>query len=178
MRRAALFFLPTLLPLAAFCFALGVTLPLLRIDRFYFLRDEPSLIVFVWRLWAGGDLLLAALVGLFSLVLPAVKLVLLNASALGLFANGTPPAWLHALSRWSMLDVLLVAIVIFAARTSGFASASTLPGLWFFAASVGLTAVASLLTRKLPASAGAPAQSGAPSIEDGPGDRSGSPPVQ
>lgn len=39
------------------------------------------------------------------------------------------------LSKWSMMDVLLVAIVIFAAKTSGLAEAFTQPGLWFYAAS-------------------------------------------
>ena len=42
-----------------------------------------------------------------------------------------------------MLDVLLVALVIFAAKTSGLAAAITQPGLWFFAASTVLAAVAS-----------------------------------
>ena len=41
--------------------------------------------------------------------------------------------WLRALSNWSMLDVVLVALVIFAAKTSGLATAFTQPGLWFFA---------------------------------------------
>jgi len=39
------------------------------------------------------------------------------------------------LSKWSMMDVMLVAIVIFAAKTSGLAQAFTQPGLWFYAAS-------------------------------------------
>jgi len=39
------------------------------------------------------------------------------------------------LAKWSMLDVLLVAIAIFAAKTSGLASAVSQPGLWFFAIS-------------------------------------------
>ena len=46
-----------------------------------------------------------------------------------------------------MLDVVLVALVIFAAKTSGLATASTQPGLWFFAASVILTAAASTLAK-------------------------------
>ena len=52
------------------------------------------------------------------------------------------------LSNWSMLDVVLVALVIFAAKTSGLATAATKPGLWFFAASALLTAVASALARR------------------------------
>ena len=44
-----------------------------------------------------------------------------------------------------MLDVVLVALVVFAAKTSGLATAITKPGLWFFAASVILTAAAARL---------------------------------
>ena len=46
-----------------------------------------------------------------------------------------------------MLDVLLVALVIFAAKTSGLAAAFTQPGLWLFTASAVLTAVASALEK-------------------------------
>ncbi|MEO0329087.1 MAG: paraquat-inducible protein A, partial [Pseudomonadota bacterium] len=47
-----------------------------------------------------------------------------------------------ALAKWSMLDVLLVALAIFAAKTSGLANAITQPGLWFFALSAITVALA------------------------------------
>ena len=46
-----------------------------------------------------------------------------------------------------MMDVILVAIIVFAAKTSGLASAFTLPGLWFYAASVVLTVAAAALLK-------------------------------
>jgi paraquat-inducible protein A len=49
-----------------------------------------------------------------------------------------------------MLDVVLVALVVFAAKTSGLATAFTKPGLWFFAASVVLTAMASAVLKRRP----------------------------
>ncbi|MNL72332.1 Paraquat-inducible protein A [compost metagenome] len=48
---------------------------------------------------------------------------------------GLPSRLLPHLSRWSMMDVLLVAVVIFAAKSSGLAEAFTQPGLWFYAIS-------------------------------------------
>ena len=45
-----------------------------------------------------------------------------------------------------MMDVMLVALVIVAAKTSGMASAFTQPGLWFYAASA---IMAGLLQMKL-----------------------------
>ena len=53
-----------------------------------------------------------------------------------------------ALANWAMMDVVRVALVIFAAKTSGLATAFTLPGLWFFALSVVLTVGASALLRR------------------------------
>jgi len=134
------------IPIAAFCFALGITQPLMRIDRLFLFTDQPSLLAIVAGLWNGGDVVLAGLIALFSLAFPAVKLLLLQLAVRGPLAG--VPGWLHALSNWSMLDVVLVAIVIFSAKTSGLATAITLPGLWFFAASAIITAIASTLVRR------------------------------
>lgn len=141
-------FLPWILLAASICFALGIVLPLIHVDRLYFFSDEPSLVGMIAALWVGGDWLLAVIVALFSVVFPAVKLGLLHNAAYGAGAKAGIPSWLRALSNWSMLDVILVALVIFAAKTSGLATAFTKPGLWFFAASVVLTAAASAILKK------------------------------
>lgn len=141
--------LPLLLFSATLCFGLGIVLPLLRVDRLYFFSDEPSLAGIIASLWNGGDVALSLLVALFSVVFPAAKLALLNVWAYaGQRAHDRIPSWFRALSNWSMLDVVLVALVIFAAKTSGFATAFTKPGLWFFAASVVLTVAASYLLKR------------------------------
>ena len=135
---------------AAFCFALGITLPLVELKRLYFLTDRPSLVGVVAGLWHDGEALLASVIALFSLVFPAAKLLAMQLAALGAhLPRGA--AWLKVVSRWSMMDVLLVALVIFAAKTSGLAAAFGQPGLWFFAASVLLTAAASAIAGRLPA---------------------------
>ena len=138
------------LVLASFSFALGVTLPLIKVKQLLFFTDQPSLVQVVASLWRGGDWPLATVVGLFSLVFPAVKISYLHVVALG-GVRGHLHGALRALSNWSMLDVMLVAIVVFAAKTSGLATAITQPGLWFFAASTVLTTLASYLARRLEA---------------------------
>lgn len=140
--------LPLFLFAATLSFALGVTLPLIRLERLLVFTDEPSLVAMVAGLWAEGDILLAAIVGLFSIAFPALKLGLLHVAAYD-SAEGhhLVPGWFQALSRWSMLDVVLVALVVFAAKTSGLATAFAQPGLWFFAASMLLTAAASALAK-------------------------------
>lgn len=119
-------------------FALGVSLPLMRFESFYVFSSDASLIEVISSLWAGGDPVLALIVGLVSVVFPVAKLVLVAVEEVA----GEPHAGQGALSRlvpilskWSMMDVLLVAIVIFATKTSGLAQAFTQPGLWFYAGS-------------------------------------------
>jgi uncharacterized paraquat-inducible protein A len=46
------------------------------------------------------------------------------------------------LGKWSMLDVLVLALLVFYAKSTQFADAVALPGIYFFAGSVMLTMVA------------------------------------
>jgi len=145
--------MPPLLPLvlfaATFSLALGLVLPLISVERLFVFADEPSLVAMIAGLWAEGDRALSGIIGLFSVAFPCMKLALLHLAAYG--GKGWAariPGWFRMLSNWSMLDVVLVALVIFAAKTSGLATAATKPGLWFFAASTVLTAGASALARR------------------------------
>lgn len=159
-----LYLLPTLLFLATATFALGVTLPLIEVRRLYFLSNTPSLVAIVAGLWQSGDRLLAAVISLFSIGFPACKLLFLHHAAYGA-GTGRVPSFLKALANWSMLDVLLVALVIFAAKTSGLATAMTMPGLWFFAASTVLTAAASASVGKKASAAAGPENGSARPME-------------
>jgi paraquat-inducible protein A len=142
--------LPILLLGASFSFALGIALPLMQVDRLYFFTTTPSLVEITASLWSNGDIAIAIITALFSLIFPLAKLTVLHLAAYpAATAAIAIPHWFKAIARWSMLDVLVVALVIFAAKTSGLASAAAKPGLWFFALSVVLTALASAsLARK------------------------------
>lgn len=116
----------------------------MRFESFYVLKSDASLVGIVAALRTGGNMFLAVLVGLVSIVFPIAKLVLVTAESLSEDRNGGP-GWVRRvvphLSRWSMMDVLLVAIVIFATKTSGLAQAVSQPGLWFYAGSSLMAAV-------------------------------------
>ncbi|MFB9947708.1 paraquat-inducible protein A [Rhizobium puerariae] len=139
---------PLLLVLAAVFLALGLVLPIIRFERLYFFSETPSLIELVGALFQTGDVGLALVVGLFSIVFPVFKLTGLAmqfsglAGRAGLFSRVLP----H-LSRWSMMDVMLVAIVVFAAKSSGLAAAVSQPGLWFYAASAVIAGLLPSLAR-------------------------------
>lgn len=142
--------LPLLLFLSTLAFGLGVTLPLVRIDRLFVFSNTPSLLEMISGLWSGGDFALAGVIALFSVLFPALKLLLLHYAAYARDDGFRLPHWVHVLSNWSMLDVVLVALVVFAAKTSGLANAMTLPGFWMFAAAAILTSIASLIESSRP----------------------------
>ena len=142
---------PALLVLSALCLAFGLVLPLVRFEKLYFFNETPSLVDIVVSLWGQGSGGLAVLVGLLSIVFPVVKLF-------GIALEATAPVppdgrasvlarLLPVLGKWSMMDVMLVALVIVAAKTSGMASAFTQPGLWFYAASAIMTGLLQIKLR-------------------------------
>jgi paraquat-inducible protein A len=132
---------PYLLMIAAISFGLGITLPLVRFEKLYFFSETPSLLGIVSGLWLDGGYALAIIVALFSILFPILKMGLAFRTAVH---GDDVPKWANMLSKWSMMDVLLVALVVFAAKTSGLATAISQPGIWFYALSVVGLAVASL----------------------------------
>lgn len=144
---------------APFFLALGLTLPLVRFEKLYFFEETPSLIAIITTLWLDGSTLLAILVALFSAVFPIAKLLAVMLEAVGANSGGESRAGLiggllPVLSKWSMMDVMLVALVIVAAKTSGVADAFTQPGLWFYAASALSVTAAHYILRKKSGNAG------------------------
>jgi len=139
---------PILLLLSAFCFPLGLVLPLMRMEKLFFFEETPSLVDIVSGLYGAGEWGLTAIVSIFSFIFPAMKLFLLY-----LIAFGATPRhrlrFLSALGKWSMMDVMLVALVVFAAKTSGVATVAALPGLWFFAAATALSAFAAMTIERV-----------------------------
>ncbi len=133
-------FRPFLLLVAAISFGLGISLPLIRFEKLYFFSETPSLIEVIASLWQDNELMLAVLVAAFSVLFPVCKLAV---SFQAVLKGKKPGGWTANLAKWSMVDVLLVAILIFAAKTSGFANAFSQPGLWFYALSTISVAVAS-----------------------------------
>lgn len=142
---------PVLLILSAISLGLGLVLPLVMFEKLYFFSETPSLLGVIASLWLQGNQMLAVVVGLFSVVFPVIKLV-------GVAYEATTPAGdaahdrvlarlLPLLARWSMMDVMLVALVIVAAKTSGMASAFTQPGIWFYAGSAVLTSLLQMRLR-------------------------------
>jgi paraquat-inducible protein A len=94
----------------------ALMLPLLHIERLGHV-SESSLLAGIAALWAAGHWLIGLIILVFSIVLPPAKLItlwLLSTSALSARHRHRAVIY-HAvefLGRWSMLDVLLVAVLV------------------------------------------------------------------
>ena len=99
--------LPFILFAASFCLGLGIVLPLITVERLFVFTDTPSLVTMIAGLWREGDGLLAAIIALFSVCFPCLKL-----AYDALQAGGSAPAILNAANE--------VAVQAFLERRIGF----------------------------------------------------------
>jgi paraquat-inducible protein A len=140
--RAAL--VPLILIAAAACLMIGLSRPIMHV-RWLVVFDAPvSVLGGIRALLDNGDLLLAVVLFAFSVAFPLLEIVLLLAIWLTLRRGRRPPAGLLAilqgLGRWSMLDVFVLALVIFAIKAQPLADARTAEALLPFLAAIALTA--------------------------------------
>jgi paraquat-inducible protein A len=132
---------------ATVCLVLGLTLPIMRLTRFYIWTDVHSLVSIVRELYFSGEIFLASIICIFSVIFPFFKLLYLLAlySIRQVHPGGDPGRWLKRiawLGKWSMLDVLVLALVIFYAKATNLADATSMPGIYMFAVAVILTMIA------------------------------------
>lgn len=158
MRRGLRAFLIFVLTLAAaVCLVLGLTLPVVKLTRLYFWTDTHSLTSIISALYYTDEVFLACVIFVFSIVFPAFKLLyIILAGTLVTVDPGRRGTWfkrIEWLGKWSMLDVLVLALLVFYAKSTQLADAVALPGIYFFAASVILTMISySLVEREEEAS--------------------------
>ncbi len=134
------FFLSITILTASVCLALGITLPILKLTSYGIWTTEHSLISTVEVLLNDGQTFLGLIVVVFSILLPITKLLYL------LLVSTLPPAEivrhhtrlraLEWLGKWSMHDVLVLALTIFFIKSQGVYDASSLNGVYFFTAAV------------------------------------------
>lgn len=133
-----------LLLAAALTFGIGIWAPMLTLTRLMLIQNTFSIVSGIWQLYLEGEHALFALLGLFTLVLPVLKLALL------FYAWNRPRSahrrslyWMEVLGKWSMLDVFVVAILIMSVKLAPLATMQLHYGLYVFSASVVLIMVAS-----------------------------------
>ena len=125
---------------ASICLALGISLPSIKLTKFYFFSTEFSLISTVWTLIQRNQIFLGSIVLVFSILLPVFKilyLIILTTMPLDVLQRQYRRLRaLEWLGKWSMHDVLVLALMIFFLKSQGIYDARSLSGVYFFTAAV------------------------------------------
>lgn len=130
---------PTLLVLAVGTLPVGMTLPLLEVEKMWFWESSYSVLSGIGGLWEGGELLLALVLLCFSVLFPIFKLGTLVVLWWRPMTSDVRATWLNRLEwlgRWSMLDVFAVAILVVAAKLGILAECRPQSGVYVFGAAV------------------------------------------
>lgn len=143
-----------MLSLALLLFVAGVSAPFFQVQKFWVFGDAVSVLSGLRELARASEWFLFAIIFLFTLVFPTVKL-----AALGTiwWKRGRDDAgadrllrWVSHLGKWSMLDVFVVAILVVTIKASSLANITVDIGIYLFTASVVLTQIIALrLERRL-----------------------------
>ena len=131
---------------ASVCLALGISLPIIKLTKYVFWTTEHSLVTTVRVLIRDGQVFLGITVLVFSILFPILKLLyLLLVSTLTAAEITRQTKRLRALEwlgKWSMHDVLVLALTIFFIKSQGVYDAASLYGVYFFTAAVVLMILA------------------------------------
>ena len=137
----------------ALCLGAGLFAPILTLEKFYFFENTISIISGLVELANEGQFLLCIIIALFSIVLPILKLFMLNKllspsldkkESLQKYLN-----WTHHYGKWSMLDVFIVAVLLASVKLSSVANVEIHYGLYLFATAVLLTMLVTARVIKL-----------------------------
>jgi paraquat-inducible protein A len=140
------FALSFLIIVATVFFALGIILPTIRFTTVYVWTNEHSILTIIYALFENEEFFLCAVVFAVSIFFPFLKLfyllTLLTSHEMPEDFRAKSIATMEWLGRYSMTDVMVLALMIFYVNSSGYTEARVLPGVYFFAASALITMLA------------------------------------
>jgi paraquat-inducible protein A len=137
---------PILAGAALALFVVSILVPCLDISEFGNKRSL-SLLEGIRSLWDSGHAVLAVVVFTFTIVFPPLKLIvtILVAAPVGFLSNAsrsTLRKMIAHLGKWSLLDVLVIAILIVAVKVQGFVSVQAAIGTYLFTVTILLSMLA------------------------------------
>lgn len=132
-----------LLLVALVLLAIGLINPILTLEKFYFFSNTVSLWSALETLANEAEWGLFVLLGSFSVVFPVLKILMLlliwNLEDATGERHRQHLRWLETYSKWSMLDVFVVALLVVSVKLGAMVEARVEFGIYAFAASVVLT---------------------------------------
>ena len=132
--------LRVLIVITAMLFAIGIVAPIITLNKWVVFENTFSIASGVFELIKNGQFFLFVIISGFSILLPVLKIHVLykivskstvNQNRLSRYIQ-----LMHHYGRWSMLDVLVVAILVVSVKLGAIAEVETRFGLYVFAAAV------------------------------------------
>jgi paraquat-inducible protein A len=137
--------LSLLIIVATVFFALGIILPSIKFTTAYVWKNEHSIGSIILALYQNGELFLCVVIFMFSILFPFLKLfyllTLVTSPDMTAEFRTKSISMMEWLGRYSMTDVMVLALIIFYVNSSGYTEAKVQPGIYFFAASAIMTMI-------------------------------------
>ncbi|MCU7849485.1 MAG: paraquat-inducible protein A [Candidatus Thiodiazotropha sp. (ex Lucinoma kastoroae)] len=118
----------------------GLYMPMVTLTKFLFIANSFSVLSGVQELFNREQWFLFLVVGLFSVILPVFKIVLLflllHYREIRSAQFGHLLKMMHDYGRWAMLDVMVVAVMIVTVKLGVIAEIEIHTGLYLFGAAV------------------------------------------
>lgn len=124
--------------------------PLLSISELYMFTSTVTIYSALVTLIREGEWLLFIIILVFTIILPSIKYALLLISGVkpNLLSSHSIKL-LEVISRWAMLDVFIVAVIVASVKLKLFASAETHYGLYLFVTAVLLSIICASIQSRL-----------------------------
>lgn len=121
----------------------GFIAPVVTLKKFLVIENTFSVLGGTFELLKEGEFFLFILISGFSIVLPVLKIFVLN-KLLTDKPNDSENIdkylhWMHLYGKWSMLDVFVVAVLVVTVKLGAIASVEMRMGLYFFSLAIMLT---------------------------------------
>lgn len=137
--RHEVWWLRVALVVGALFFITGIATPMMTISKLIFFQNSFSIVSAISELFNSGQFLLFIVVTLFTLVMPALKFLVLFQLLSASPSSASIKRYLHLMhqyGRWAMLDVMVVAILVVTVKLGALASVEVHYGLYLFGTSV------------------------------------------
>lgn len=142
-----------MLALAFVLFLAGLFRPFTQVTKLWLFDSDVSVYSGIITLYQERELFLFGILLIFTVVFPFVKITALLAlwlkPGLRIQQMAKVYSFVSNLSKWSMLDVFIVAVLVVLIRSGGLATIKAQDGLLLFCASVVLTQIASEWTGRI-----------------------------
>jgi paraquat-inducible protein A len=124
-------------------FMIGIFGPLLSLNKFYIFSNTVSLASSLLQLVNERHFFIFALLFVFSIVMPVLKIVLLlrllNGRSVNPQAHRRHLHWMAQYGKWSMLDVFVVAVLLVSVKLGVLADVRVHYGFYSFALATVIT---------------------------------------